>query len=65
MSAQRIVTWDEYCEMSEQDQQYVTVVTFTGLADCATLEELARFKKESTLGSGGRGNSAGPRSGSD
>lgn len=35
----RLVDYDEYCEMSEEDQRHVTVVTFTGLTECATLEE--------------------------
>jgi hypothetical protein len=37
--SKRIVSWDEYCEMTEEEQSLVTVVTFTGLTECATLEE--------------------------
>lgn len=29
----RIVTYDEYCEMSEKDQKKVKIVSFTGLTD--------------------------------
>jgi len=66
VTAKRIVSWDEYCEMSSEDQSHVTVVTFTGLTDSATLEERQRSEAKGTLGSGGRGNRpSAPRSGSD
>jgi len=55
VTAKRLVTWDEYCEMSEEDQRRVTVVTFTGLTTCDTLKEQPnRSEGQSTLGSGGR-----------
>jgi len=62
VTTHRIITWDEYCELSEEDQRHVTVVTFTGLTDCGTLKEQPiRSEHEGTLGSGGRENRSSAR----
>jgi len=55
VTKKRLVDWDEYCELSEEEARHVTVVTFTGLTDCDTLKEQPiRSEPEGTLGSGGR-----------
>lgn len=35
--AKKIVSWDDYCQMTEQEQRAVHVVCFTGLTDLTEL----------------------------
>ena len=44
----RFVDWEEYLTLTPAEKTHVTVVTFTGLTDCATLKEVASAK--GTLG---------------